>query len=138
MHLVMSQVCHSGTDSQFAKVAISVRLICTGLFSGCSEGHLLTVQRRGIYRARDDGGDRHQLINVVDHPTNVYGLWKTVTAPLKPLLPSNIVTLEVLSCHCFSTSESDPIVSDRCKVVFSSSLEYSGPKSSSDSVSRQL
>lgn len=45
MHLVMSQVCHSGTDGRFAEVAISVCLICTGLFSERSEGHLLAVQR---------------------------------------------------------------------------------------------
>lgn len=84
MHLVISQVCHSGTDGRFAEVAISARLICTGLFSECSEGHLLAVQRQNSYHPCGDGGDRHQLIDVVEHPTNVCGLGQTVTAYLKP------------------------------------------------------
>lgn len=120
MHLVMSQVCHSGTDGRFAEVAISVRLICTGLFSERSEGHLLAVQRQNSSRAR---GDRHQPINVVEHPTNVYGLGQTVTAYSKPLLASSIVTLKVLPCNCFSKSNRDLIESDNCKTVLSSSLE---------------
>lgn len=122
MHLVMSQVCHSGTDGRFAEVAISVRLICTGLFSERSEGHLLAVQRQ----------------NPNEHPTNVYGLGQTVTAYSKPLLASSIVTLKVLPCNCFSKSKSDLIESDNCKTVLSSSLELSRPKPSSDSVNGQL
>lgn len=86
-HLVMSQVCHSGTDGRSAEVAISVRPICTGLFPECSEGHLLAVQRQNSYHPRDDGGDRHQLINVVEHPTNVYRLGQTVTAFVKRCWP---------------------------------------------------
>lgn len=107
MHLVMSQVCHSGTDGRFAEVAISVRLICTGLFSERSEGHLLAVQRQ----------------NPNEHPTNVYGLGQTVTAYSKPLLASSIVALKGLPCNCFSKSNRDLIESDNCKTVLSSSLE---------------